>query len=162
MKPNLAMQTPVMAVLEMAGIDYEILWHQRPATSIDDAAAQRGVCPSQMVKTMLLEDMGGLLSLVCLPGNRQVDPNKVRAHFQCRRMTCVKAERVFAVTGYHPGTVTPLALPRPLPVLVDPSLLAHTTVTISSGDAMAGLALKRDDLFSLFDATVVSVCRDES
>ncbi|WP_413110984.1 aminoacyl-tRNA deacylase [Thaumasiovibrio sp. DFM-14] len=157
---SVPLHTSVTATLDMAGIEYQILWHQTPATSIEDAARQRGVQPEKMVKTMLLEDMGGLHALACLPGNKQVDPKKVRAHLQCRRMTCVKAERVRQITGFTPGTVTPIGLPNKLPVIIDPQLLDHEFITISSGDNMAGLAIQRDKLFQLLDAEYVPICRD--
>ncbi len=155
-----ALYTSVTATLDMEEVDYQILWHQRPATSIEDAAEQRGVSPEIMVKTMLLEDMGGLQVLVCLPGHRQVDPGKVRAVLGCRRMTCVNSERVRQITGYAPGTVVPIALPKPLPIIVDPMLTAHTSVTISSGDCMAGLMLKSQHLFDLITPTFAAICRD--
>ncbi|WP_087023812.1 aminoacyl-tRNA deacylase [Thaumasiovibrio subtropicus] len=154
------LQTSVTATLDIADIPYQILWHQRPATSIEDAAAQRGVEPKVMVKTMLLEDMGGVRALACLPGDQQVDPRKVREVLGCRRMTCVSADKVRQITGYTPGTVTPLALPVPLPVIVDPQLQQHDTVTISSGDPMAGLALNSSALFALISPQFAAICRE--
>ncbi len=53
------LDTPILSVLRDAGIPFRLLPHQRAATTIHDAAEQRGVLPQQLVKSMLLRDMGG-------------------------------------------------------------------------------------------------------
>ncbi len=131
--------TPLMQFLSSQHILFRLLPHQRPATTIEDAAQQRGIRPSQMVKAILLRDMGNIYALACAPGDRSVDPKKVRALLQCRRMTCVDQSDVESITGYEIGTVTPLLLKRHMPIVFDPSLFEEGEVTISSGDRMAGL-----------------------
>lgn len=123
--------------------------HSTPAISIDDAAKQRGISSQIMLKTVLLRDMGGKLFLACVPGNQQVDPKKVRAHFNCRRTTCVKSEEVVHITGFKPGTLTPLMLPESITTIFDHSILQLTEVTISSGSDMAGIMLRTEDILRL-------------
>ncbi|MDF2154109.1 YbaK/EbsC family protein [Vibrio sp. CAU 1672] len=153
------LHTPLMQFLTERRIPFRLLPHQTPATSIDDAARQRGIRPSQMVKAMLLRDMDNDYALACAPGNRSVDPKKVRALLQCRRMTCVDQTDVEIITGYPVGTVTPLLLKTPMPIIFDPSLLLEREVTISSGDRMAGLALSIKDLLRLCQPTLAEICR---
>ncbi|GEA62438.1 hypothetical protein VCO01S_36310 [Vibrio comitans NBRC 102076] len=120
--------------------------HSTPATSIDDAAKQRGISSQIMLKTLLLRDMGGRLFLACVPGDQQVDPKKVRAYFNCRRTTCVNAEEVVHITGFKPGTLTPLILPESITTIFDHSVLQLPEVTISSGSDMAGIMLRTEDV----------------
>ncbi|KIN12642.1 YbaK/EbsC family protein [Vibrio mytili] len=156
---NNVLSTPLMQFLADQNIAFRILPHQSPATTIEDAAQQRGIRPSQMVKAILLRDMGHQYALACAPGDRNVDPKKVRALLQCRRMTCVAHADVEAITGYKVGTVTPLLLKRHMPIVFDPALLKEKEVTISSGDRMAGLALSIDDLVGLCCPTIADICR---
>ncbi|MGR5237249.1 aminoacyl-tRNA deacylase [Vibrio alfacsensis] len=156
---NNVVNTPLMRFLAEQNIEFRLLPHQRPATTIEDAAQQRGIRPSQMVKTILLRDMGNRYALACAPGDRSVDPKKVRALLQCRRMTCVDQADVETITGYMIGTVTPLLLKRDMPIVFDPSLLEEAEVTISSGDRMAGLALSINDLIKLCQPTLADICR---
>ncbi len=156
---NNPIHTPLMQFLADQNIPFRLLPHQRPATTIEDAAQQRGIRPSQMVKAILLRDMGNLYALACAPGDRSVDPKKVRTLLQCRRMTCVNQADVENITGYKVGTVTPLLLKRSMPVVFDPSLFEEREVTISSGDRMAGLALSIDDLVKLCQPTLADICR---
>ncbi len=123
--------------------------HSTPAISIEDAAKQRDISPHIMLKTVLLRDMGGRLFLACVPGNQQVDPKKVRAHFNCRRTTCVNANEVVHITGFKPGTLTPLILPESITTIFDHSVLQLSEITISSGSDMAGLMLRTEDIIKI-------------
>ncbi len=142
-------QTRLTQYLDQQQVPYHLLHHQTPAKTIEDAAQQRGILPSQMVKCILLRDMGGQLALACAPGDKSVDPKKVRALLQWRRMTCVDLDLVENITGYQIGTVTPLLLKQPMPIIFDHQVTQHSLVTISSGSSMAGIAIQIDDLIQL-------------
>ncbi|MEJ2764041.1 YbaK/EbsC family protein [Photobacterium sp. MCCC 1A19761] len=153
------MQTPVTFLLEQEGVDYRLLPHSKPATTIDEAARERGVAPEQMVKSILLRDMSGFHVLACVPGPAQVDPKKVRALLGCRRLTCADARDVEDVTGLRIGTVAPIGLKTPMPVIFDNTILQYTIVNISSGDRMAGIELSMEDLLLLCDPLFADICR---
>jgi len=155
------LQTPVTDLLALRQVRYRILPHLTPAVSIEDAARQRNISPRQMVKSILLRDMGGNFALACVPGDCAADPKKVRALLQCRRMTCVSLSEVEQVTGYQPGTVTPLQLKTEMPVIFDMQFKQMQQVTISSGSNMAGLMLDLDDLIALCNPEFAHICRDK-
>ncbi|MFC0171981.1 aminoacyl-tRNA deacylase [Vibrio comitans] len=140
------LETAVTRFLQKNGVGFNMMPHSTPATSIDDAAKQRGISSQIMLKTLLLRDMGGRLFLACVPGDQQVDPKKVRAYFNCRRTTCVNAEEVVHITGFKPGTLTPLILPESITTIFDHSVLQLPEVTISSGSDMAGIMLRTEDV----------------
>ncbi|WP_117235717.1 aminoacyl-tRNA deacylase [Vibrio maerlii] len=152
--------TPITQHLDKRGVAYRVLHHDTPATTVEDAAKQRGIQSSQMVKCIAFKDMGGLLALACVPGDRSADPKKVRAILSCRRMTCLSKEEVEQVTGYSIGTVTPLLLGSTMEIFIDPVLKTAPFVTISSGNNMAGVALDLQDLVELCNARWASICRD--
>lgn len=151
--------TPLTRYLDQQQVAYRLLMHKTPSVSIEDAAQQRGIRPSQMVKAILLRDMADHYALACVPGDQSVDPKKVRALLQCRRMTCVDLGRVYDITGYQIGTVTPLLLKTTMPIIFDPLLSEEQEVTISSGSNMAGIALQLHDLIKLCQPQLASICR---
>lgn len=153
-------QTQVTQYLDEQQVDYHLLVQSKPTTSIEDTARERGINPAQMVKCILLRDMGGQLALACVPGDRSVDPKKVRAALNCRRMTCVSLDEVESLTGFKVGTVGPLKLKSSFPVLFDPSLLLQEIVTISSGHSMAGIAINCEALIKLCSPMIFPLCRD--
>ncbi|KKC98258.1 regulatory protein [Photobacterium halotolerans] len=153
------MDTPITRYLQQEGIDFLLLPHHKPARTIQEAAAERGVEAHRLVKSILLRDMGGLHVLACVPGTRQVDPKKVRTLLNCRRMTCADAQDVEDVTGLTIGTVAPIGLKQPLPVIFDRSLCEYQTVNISSGNRMAGIELAMSDLVQLCEPRYGDICR---
>lgn len=153
------LSTCITEYLDAQQVNYRLLPHQRPATTIIDAAQQRGIAPSQMAKSILLRDMGNLYALACVPGDQSVDPKKARAILQCRRMTCVELSQVPEITGYQVGCVTPLLLKHPMAILMDHQLVTQKTITISSGHNMAGIALSSADLIQLCRPTLADLCR---
>jgi len=141
-------------------VAFRLLPHQTPATTIEDAAAQRGIRPEQMVKCIVLRDMSNRYAIACAPGNQSVDPKKVRALLNWRRMTCVSMEQVASLTGYQIGTVVPLLLRTPMEIIFDQQILNEPEVTISSGSNMAGVALNCSDLIDLCQPKIAAICRD--
>jgi Cys-tRNA(Pro) deacylase len=146
--------------LEAQQVAFRLLPHQTPATTIEDAAAQRGIRPEQMVKCIVLRDMSNRYAIACAPGNQSVDPKKVRALLNWRRMTCVSMEQVASLTGYQIGTVVPLLLRTPMEIIFDQQILNEPEVTISSGSNMAGVALNCSDLIDLCQPKIAAICRD--
>lgn len=157
---NSLLSTRITQYLDAQQVPYRLLPHSSPAVTIEDAAQQRGVRPAQMVKSMLLRDMGNLYALACAPGDQSVDPKKVRALLECRRMTCVGIDQVTQLTGYEIGTVTPLLLTTPMPIIFDHKILDEQEITISSGSNMAGIALQCQDLIQLCSPMFADICRD--
>ena len=151
--------TPITQYLDQRQVAYRLLMHQTPATSIEDAAYQRGIRPAQMVKTILLRDMGNRYALACVPGDQFVDPKKVRTLLRWRRMTCVELTHVPEITGYQIGTVVPLLLKTSMPIIFDLILASESEVTISSGSDMAGIALSYHDLIQLCQPQFANICR---
>lgn len=152
--------THITQYLESQQVNFRLLPHLRPAVTIEDAAMQRGIRPSQMVKSIVLRDMSNRYAIACAPGDQSIDPKKVRALLEWRRMTCVSMEQVASLTGYQIGTVVPLLLKTPMTVIFDQQLLSEPEVTISSGSNMAGIALQCDDLIRLCQPRVANICRD--
>ena len=153
------LSTPITQYLDKQGIEYKVLPQEKQTTSIEETAAQRGINPAVMVKSILLRDMDENYILACVPGNKSVDPKKVRAQLSCRRVTCVAAHQVQEVTGFEVGTVTPLLLPKNFAILFDISLQAQKTVTISSGNKQFGLELLSQSLLPLSSPILADICR---
>lgn len=153
-------KTKITALLDQEGVAYRVLPHSSPSTSIVETAAQRGIPTSKMVKSILLRDMDDNYIIACVPGNKPVDPKKIRAFLKCRRITCVSLNEVEAVTGYQVGTISPLLLKFPIPIFFDSSLLDMQEITISSGCNMAGIALNIHDLISLCRPQITDIIRD--
>ncbi|MCJ7708734.1 MAG: YbaK/EbsC family protein, partial [Anaerolineales bacterium] len=105
--------TPVTLALDGLGISYRMHLHQRPVQSLEQAAEERGLDPSQIVRTLVFRLEDGSYVLVLKAGPGQVSWPKLRRHLGVRRIASATAEEVQQVTGYEPGAVSPFGLPRP-------------------------------------------------
>ncbi|OOE90248.1 aminoacyl-tRNA deacylase [Salinivibrio sharmensis] len=152
-------QTPVTATLDSAHIGYQVLWQSLATQSIEDTAAQRGICASHMLKTMVLRDMGGRYAVACVPGDQQVSPPKVRQLLGCRRMTLATEQQVLSITGFVRGAVAPVGLSPELAIVFDERIWRYDTVTISSGNPHAGLWVKVSELIALCQPRRGDICR---
>lgn len=156
--------TRITDQLDADGVRYRVLYHREPVYTMEAAAAQRGVVPEEMVKSILLREASGRrYVMACTLGNDRLDPKAVRAYLGpgWRRLSFATAEEILEVTGFVMGAVAPLALPEELPVVFDEAIAAVDKVNISSGDVMAGLELATEDLIRLSHGQLASIAQDD-
>jgi Cys-tRNA(Pro)/Cys-tRNA(Cys) deacylase len=143
-----------LAAAEELGLVHEVTRHG-PVTSLEEAAAARGVEPHQLVKTMVVRVSEGEHVFVLVPGDREIAWPKLRALLAVNRLTMASADTAYDVTGYVRGTITPLGSLTPLRVVADASLQGR----ISLGGGARGVALTVDaaELVTALTATVADV-----
>ncbi len=150
--------TKITDLLDSYGIAYRRLPHARPVFTVEEAAAQRGVVPEEMVKSILLREKSQPRRYVmaCLLGSARLDPQAVRDYLarsgEWKRLTFASAEEIQKVTGYTQGAVAPLCLPAEVPVIFDEAIAGCQKVNISSGHLELGLELRQQDLTRLAGA----------
>jgi len=138
--------THVSIVLTTLGIPHREFVHTGEVTSLEQAAAERGQTPGQVVRSIVFRLGEGRFAMVLIAGTAQISWPTLRAHFGQSRLTMADPEEVLRVTGYRTGTVSPIGLLTPMPILVDESLLALEELSIGSGRPATGVIMKRDDL----------------
>jgi len=143
-----------IAAAEALGLVHEVSRHG-PVSSLDEAAAVRGVLPRQVVKTMVVRLSDDDHRFVLVPGDREIAWPKLRALLGVNRISMPSKETAYDVTGYERGTITPLGSRTPLPVIADASIEGR----ISIGGGAHGVALTVDagELLGALDATVADV-----
>jgi len=132
-------QTSATLFLDAHAIPYRLFEHTGPVESLEQAAAERGQRPGQVVRSILFRLGEGAFCMVLAGGPRQVSWPALRRHLNQRRLTMASPEEVLQVTGYRIGAVSPIGLPQPVPMLVDRLVLAEDEVSLGSG--VRGLAL---------------------
>ncbi len=146
--------TPVTRALQELGIPYRLHLHRRPLRSLEQAAAERGLEPDQIVRSLLFRLEGGSFVMVLVAGPGRVSWPRLRRYLGVSRLTTATADEVRRVTGYEPGAVSPFALPGPVRLLADRSVLAHEVISLGAGIRNAGVILKRDDLLRALEPEV--------
>ena len=157
--PNVApaaIDTPAVRAARAAGIDVEVRVIER-ARNLEEAASRLGVDPDRLLKTMVVRRAEDDYLLVLVPGTRQIDWPKLRAHLGVSRVSMPDAEVARAATGYERGTITPFGAEGSWPVLADASIAGAGTVTVGGGAHGVSLRLDADDLIAAVDAEVIDL-----
>jgi Cys-tRNA(Pro) deacylase len=138
--------TPVTRALAALGIEHRLFRHPGPVTTLEQAAAERGQRPEQVVRSIVFRVGDGEFVMVLLAGRRQVSWRELRRYLGQSRLTTATEAELLQATGYTVGAVSPFGLPRPMRVLVDKSVLAPEEISLGSGERGATVILKSQDL----------------
>jgi Cys-tRNA(Pro) deacylase len=135
-----------------------------PVHSFEQAAADRGQRPEQIVRSILFQIRPEEFVMVLMAGREQVDWRKLRQLAGRSRVRMATEEEVLEVTGYRVGTVSPFGLKKPVKILIDESVLEEEVVSTGSGVRQMAILMKSADLRrALGDAEIVSLTeRSES
>jgi Cys-tRNA(Pro)/Cys-tRNA(Cys) deacylase len=148
--------TPAIRAAGELGLTFEVRVIER-ARSLEEAAGRLGVDPEHLLKTMVVRRADDDFLLVLVPGTRQIDWPKLRAHLGVSRLSMPDAEVAREVTGYERGTITPFGASRPWPVLADAAIVGAGTVTVGGGAHGVSLRLDADELLRAVDAELVDL-----
>lgn len=129
-----------VAAVEASGIPYAVTRHGR-VSSLEEAAAARGVEPRDLVKTLVVRRAADDYLFVLVPGDREISWPKLRALLGVNRVSMPDAAAALAATGYERGTITPFGSTTAWPVVADASLLEPPGRTISLGGGAHGVGL---------------------
>ncbi|MEZ4869663.1 MAG: YbaK/EbsC family protein [Caldilineaceae bacterium] len=146
---------PISTILTNQSIPHSVFRHLASVNSLEQAAAERGQTPDQIVRSILfrLEQTQFVMVLVAGPG--QISWRTLRQQLGQSRITTATPEEVLAVTGYPIGAVAPFGLCQPLPILVDESVTKQEELSIGSGVRGTAIILRTADLLrALGDVTI--------
>lgn len=130
------------------------------------AAAALGVEPARIVKSIVFQHKKDA-SRVCLaivPGDARVHPAKVARATGLTQLKLASPGTTLLATGYAVGGVPPVGHLRPLPVVMDTSVLGHDTVFGGGGDERHMLRIAPAEIRRLTQAVVadITVATEES
>ena len=147
-----------IAAVEAAGITYEVTRHGR-VSSLEEAAAARGVEPREIVKTLVVRRADDDFVLVLVPGDRTFSWPKLRALLGTSRLSMPDPDGARAATGYERGTITPFGSTTAWPVVVDASITGR--ISLGGGAHGVALTVRSDDVVRVLAAQVADIVEDE-
>lgn len=146
-------QTPGAHAARGLGVEFREIRYGK-VSSVEEAAAARGVSVAAVVKSLLVRRGDDDHLLVLVPGDRSISWPKLRAVLGVSRLSMPDATTALAVTGYERGTITPLGLD--LPVVVDERMRGEA-ITLGSGVHGVAIGLDADDIITSYSAVVADV-----
>ncbi|HSK54349.1 MAG TPA: YbaK/EbsC family protein [Jiangellales bacterium] len=144
-----------LAAVRGTGIGFEVVRHGR-VSSLEEAAAARGVEPSAIVKTLVVRRGDDDFLLVLVPGDRTIAWPRLRALLGVSRLSMPDADAAREATGYERGTITPFGSVHSWPVVADERVTGRT-VSVGGGAHGVSFSVDGDELVRALSATVADV-----
>ncbi|MCK4900272.1 MAG: hypothetical protein KAS38_15940 [Anaerolineales bacterium] len=153
------MKTNAMRILEKAEVHFIVKEHSRPVFTSVEAAHEREVKLSQIVKALVVMTLEGEIIVALIPGDCELDLTKMSKIIGSKKVALVSRDEVKRLTGYKTGAVSPIGMRRRLPIIMDERILDEEFVDISSGQPDAGIELRSKDLLDLTKAILARICK---
>src|SRR5438552_4326156 len=150
--------TPAIEALRERGAAFEVV-RTRPANSAEESAELQGVELRQLLRTIVIRRGENDYVFVLVPGGRQIDWPKLRAHLGVSRLSLPDQDEARDATGYPRGAITPFGSSTQWPVLADASIEGLGRVAIGGGAHGVNLHVDASDLLGGLGADVADLTR---
>lgn len=156
-------KTNAMRILDSAHITYTVLSytdnteHKLESGAAVRLAAQLGIDPDAVYKTIVMRTDTGEICVFCVPASLEVNLKKARTAADVKVLEPVKQEQLNTLTGYVRGGCSPLGMKRNYRTFIDESALLQEHIYISAGIRGMQLCLKPDDLIAVSHAEIASI-----
>lgn len=149
-------ETPATRAAGAAGLAVRVVVTEIPA-SAEESAALQGIEIGRLLRTIVIRRGSDDYVFVLVPGGRQIDWKKLRAHLGERRLSLPEAAEAKAATGYERGAITPFGAVTPWPVVADATIRGLGTVAIGGGARGVNLHVGAGELLEALDADEADV-----
>jgi Cys-tRNA(Pro)/Cys-tRNA(Cys) deacylase len=153
--------TPALRALEGSNLAFEVVRTER-ARSAEESARLQGIELGQLLRTIVIRRGADDYVFVLVPGGRQIDWPKLRAHLGVSRLSLPDADEAKTATGYDRGTITPFGSSNAWPVIADAVIPTLDRVAIGGGGHGVNLHLAGAHLVRFVGADVADVTRPDA
>jgi Cys-tRNA(Pro) deacylase len=150
--------TPALRALAGTDLRFEVVRTQR-ARSAEESAELQGIELGRLLRTIVVRRAEGDFVFVLVPGGREIDWKKLRAHLDVSRLSLPDADEARAATGYERGAITPFGSTTAWPVIADLTIASLDRVAIGGGAHGVNLHLSGADLVSLLGSAIADVTK---
>lgn len=137
--------------------DLKLIELTESTATVETAARALGVEPGMIAKTLAVR-AGDHLFLLVARGDARLDNRKCKDEFR-ERPRMLGADETLELTGHPVGGVCPFGLKNKVPVYLDISLKAFTTVYPAGGSLNTSVKVPTERLFELVGERWVDLCR---
>src|SRR6478735_6166898 len=127
-----APDTPAIRALRSKGVGFTVVQTERPS-SVEESARLQGIDAGSLLRTIVIRRGENDYVFVLVPGGREIDWPKLRAHLGVRRLSLPDQEEAREATGYERGAITPFGSRMAWPVVADAGIRSADRVAIGAG-----------------------------
>jgi Cys-tRNA(Pro)/Cys-tRNA(Cys) deacylase len=144
--------------LRAQGVAFEVLTYTFTEVGADLAAAAVGRPLEACCKTLIVKAAGPCFYVAIVPGDQRFDTRKMAAAVGVKSADLADPAEAEKITGYHVGGISPFALRRKLPVVIEESLLALDTILVNGGQRGVLLEMETQTVVRLLSAQPADLC----
>ncbi len=144
--------------LRTQGAAFDVLTYEFTEVGADHAAEAVGKPLEMCCKTLIVKAPPAAHWIAIVPGDQRFDTRKMAAVIGVPRADLADHAEAEKITGYKVGGISPFALRRPLPVLIEESLLALDRLIVNGGRRGVLVELATSDLVQLLAAQPADLC----
>jgi Cys-tRNA(Pro)/Cys-tRNA(Cys) deacylase len=150
--------TPALRAVQGSALKYEVIRTQR-ARSAEESASFQGIDLGRLLRTIVVRRGTSDYIFVLVPGGREIDWKKLRAHLGVSRLSLPDADEAKDATGYERGAITPFGSTTVWPVIADATIPSIGTVAIGGGGHGINLHVEARNLVAYLDADIADVTK---
>ncbi|WP_347347010.1 Cys-tRNA(Pro) deacylase [Nigerium sp.] len=153
--------TPATDALTAAGVPFEVGFytHHDDETHFGaEAAAQLGIDPARLFKTLVV-DAGGGLAVAVVPVAGMLDLKAMAHALGVKKAEMADPKAAERSSGYVVGGISPIGQRTPLPTVIDASAQDFSTIYVSAGKRGAQVELAPADLAAVTSGSFAPISR---
>ncbi len=151
-------ETNAIKWLRAQGVGFEVLEYAFTEVGAELAAEAVGRPLEVTCKTLVVEAPGRQFWIAIVPGDQRFDTRKMAAAIGVKQADLAEHDEAEKITGYQVGGISPFALRRQLPVIIEESLLALDRIIVNGGRRGVLIELATADLVRLLEARPADIC----
>ncbi len=139
--------------LDSNGVLYREVHHEPTRTS-EESAKARGEDISIGGKAILMK-VDNTFMLFVISASKKIDSQKIKKHFNAKKLRFANTEELQELTGLVPGSVPPFGKPvLPFDVYVDTSVKENKQIAFNAGLLTDSIIMQTEDFFGIAQADV--------
>ena len=144
--------------LRSQGLEFQMLEYTFTEVGADLAAEAMGKPLEMVCKTLIVQGPGRSFWVAIVPGDQRFDTRKMAAAIGVKQADLAEHDEAEKITGYQVGGISPFAMRRKLPVVIEESLLALDRIIVNGGRRGVMLELDTQGLVRVLDAKPADIC----
>ena len=156
-KPTHVSETPATQFLRRHGVAFtEHVYAYVEHGGTGESSRALGVPENEVIKTLVMQDERGQPLVVLMHGDKQVSTKNLARQIGVKSVEPCAPEVAQRHSGYQVGGTSPFGLKKPMPVLVEASVLALPRICINGGRRGYLVGMAPQVLTELLGAKAVS------
>ncbi|HPD29502.1 MAG TPA: aminoacyl-tRNA deacylase [Phycisphaerae bacterium] len=144
--------------LRSQGVPFEVLEYTFTEVGADRAAEAVGRPLESCCKTLIVKAVGKAFWVAIVPGDQRFDTRKMAGAIGAAEAELAEHDEAEKITGYRVGGISPFAMRRQLPVVIEESLLALDRIIVNGGRRGVLVEMATEDVVRLLNARPADIC----